>query len=87
MVEHDSFAYPPRCMSRIEAARYLGVSPTLFDSLIEKGTIPRAKKISEGRVIWDRVALDMAVNELPDNQKRGEDDFEAYLQSRRRKSK
>lgn len=62
----DSIAYPPRGMSREEAARYIGVSPSKFDQLIKDRRMPRSKRI-DGRVIWDRLALDAAFSDLPDD--------------------
>ncbi|WP_420406946.1 helix-turn-helix transcriptional regulator [Hoeflea sp.] len=61
----DAIAYPPRGLSRDEAARYVGVSSTKFDDLVTRGDMPKPKRI-DGRVIWDRFALDMAFNELPE---------------------
>ena len=60
----DSIAYPPRGMSREEAARYIGVSPSKFDQLIKDRRMPRCKRI-DGRTIWDRLALDAAFSDLP----------------------
>lgn len=60
----DSLSYPPRGLSREEAARYVGVGTTKFDELVRDRRMPKPKKI-DGRVIWDRVALDLAFNELP----------------------
>jgi len=61
----DPIAYPPRGLSRDEAARYVGVSSTKFDDLVTRGDMPKPKRI-DGRVIWDRFALDMAFNSLPE---------------------
>ncbi|MBX4955575.1 hypothetical protein [Rhizobium lentis] len=56
---HDAIAYPPRGMSREEAARWIGVSTTKFDEMVKDRRMPRPKRV-DGRVIWDRLALDMA---------------------------
>lgn len=61
----DSLHYPPRGLSREEAARYIGVSATKFDQMIAENQMPRPKRLG-GRVVWDRIALDMAFNALPD---------------------
>ncbi|MCI5078244.1 hypothetical protein [Oricola sp.] len=61
----DPIAYPPRGMNRDEAARWIGVSTTKFDELIARNLMPRPKRI-DGRVIWDRYALDAAFTDLPD---------------------
>lgn len=66
----DPRAYPPRGMSREEAARYVGVSPSLFDEMVKDGRMPPPKTINS-RVIWDRYRLDPAFENLPD--KKAED--------------
>jgi len=63
---NDAFAYPPRGLSRDEAARYVGVSPSQFDRLVDGGTLPRPKRLGTGRILWDRIALDIAFGDLPD---------------------
>jgi len=62
----DPIAYAPRGMSREEAARYIGVGTTKFDEMVTDGRMPRAKRV-DGRVVWDRVKLDMAFSDLPDD--------------------
>ncbi|MCP4384894.1 MAG: hypothetical protein GY798_26350 [Hyphomicrobiales bacterium] len=62
----DPIAYPPRGLCRGDAARWIGVSPTKFDELISNGTMPKPKRI-DGRVVWDRYALDAAFTDLPDD--------------------
>jgi predicted DNA-binding transcriptional regulator AlpA len=59
----DPLAYPPRGMSREEAARYIGVGTSKFDQLVADKRMPRPKRI-DGRVIWDRFALDAAFSDL-----------------------
>ena len=61
----DPIAYPPRGLARDEAARYIGVGSTKFDEMVSDGRMPRPKRV-DGRTIWDRVALDMAFTDLPD---------------------
>ena len=56
----------PRGFSRCEAARYIGVSPTLFDEMVVDGRMPRPKRINS-RTVWDRKHLDMAFEALPDD--------------------
>jgi predicted DNA-binding transcriptional regulator AlpA len=60
---------PPRGLSRVEAAAYVGVSPTLFDRMVSERKMPPAKRIG-ARTVWDRLKLDSAFAALPD----GEDD-------------
>ncbi|MGI0527264.1 hypothetical protein [Rhizobium giardinii] len=62
----DQVSYPPRGMSREEAARYVGVGTTKFDDMVARRLMPRPKKI-DGRVIWDRIALDGAFSDLPED--------------------
>jgi predicted DNA-binding transcriptional regulator AlpA len=53
----------PRGLSRVEAARYIGVSPGTFDKLVGEGTMPKPKQIRARRV-WDREAIDLAFANL-----------------------
>lgn len=57
--------YPPRGLSRDEAARYVGVGTTLFDEMVADRRMPKPKTINSRRV-WDRLALDDAFADLPD---------------------
>jgi hypothetical protein len=56
---------PPRGLSRVEAAAYVGVSPSLFDQMVVDGRMPCPKTVN-ARVIWDRLKLDEAFTALPD---------------------
>ena len=60
----DPLSYPPRGLSREEAARYVGVGCTKFDEMIGDRRMPKPRQI-DGRTIWDRVELDIAFSELP----------------------
>ena len=53
----------PRGLSRVQAAEYIGVSPTKFDELVKDGRMPRPKHV-DARTIWDRVQLDEAFSAL-----------------------
>jgi predicted DNA-binding transcriptional regulator AlpA len=57
---------PPtaRGLCRIEAARYVGVSPVKFGELVKDGQMPRPKRIGARRV-WDVRALDLAFDAFP----------------------
>jgi len=60
----DILAYPPRGMSREEAARYIGVGTTKFDEMVADRRMPKPKRV-DGRVLWDRLAIDAAFSDLP----------------------
>jgi predicted DNA-binding transcriptional regulator AlpA len=62
----DSLSYPPRGLSRDEAARYIGVGATKFDEMVADGRMPRPKRV-DGRVIWDRLRIEAAFSDLPDD--------------------
>jgi hypothetical protein len=55
---------PPRGLSRTAAAAYVGVGPTLFDQMVRDRLMPRPIRIYR-RVVWDRLALDVAFAALP----------------------
>lgn len=59
----DSYAYPPRGLSREEAARYVGVGSSFFDTLVADGRMPKPLRVGK-RVIWDRLKLDAAFSDL-----------------------
>ncbi len=54
----------PRGLNRREAATYVGVSTGKFDEMVKDGRMPKPKRV-DGRVIWDRLALDAAFDNLP----------------------
>jgi predicted DNA-binding transcriptional regulator AlpA len=57
--------------NREQSAEYIGVSPTQFDELVADGRMPKPKRI-DGRVVWDRLQLDLAFAALPDADGRGD---------------
>lgn len=57
---------PRRGLRREEAALYIGVSPTKFDEMVKDGRMPRPKAI-DGCKTWDIWKLDIAYDELPDD--------------------
>jgi hypothetical protein len=67
----DFHNYPPRGMSREDAARWIGVSPSKFDEMRKDGRIGPAKLI-DGRKVWDIRSLNQAFEALPDEH--GDDD-------------
>ena len=56
---------PPRGLSRVQAAAYVGISPTLFDQMVADGRMPKPVRIN-ARTVWDRVKLDEAFAALSD---------------------
>ena len=56
---------PRRGLSRQEAARYIGISVTLFDELVAKREMPKPFNI-RSRKLWDIRALDAAIDALVD---------------------
>jgi predicted DNA-binding transcriptional regulator AlpA len=54
---------PPRGLSRVQAAGYIGISPSLFDVAVADGRMPRPVCINSRRV-WDRAKIDEAFDEL-----------------------
>lgn len=61
----DVLSYPPRGLARLNAARYIGVRPALFDQMVSDGRMPGPKKIDELR-IWDRLAIESHLRDRPD---------------------
>lgn len=57
---------PPRGLSRVQAAEYVGLSPTTFDLGVKDGTFPTSRRY-RGRTMWDRQELDRAIDKLPRN--------------------
>jgi excisionase family DNA binding protein len=56
--------FPRRGLSRVEAATYLGISPSKFDELVRDGRMPAPKRI-DSRKVWDIHNLDVAFDALP----------------------
>jgi hypothetical protein len=52
-----TLAFTPRGLRRGAAARYLGISPSLFDRKRKEGEVPSPKVIL-GVTVWDRADLD-----------------------------
>ena len=57
--------FPPRGLSRVDAAEYVGVSATTFDLMVKQGKMPKPFRIF-GRVVWDRKKVDAAIDQLSD---------------------
>jgi predicted DNA-binding transcriptional regulator AlpA len=63
---------PPRGLSRVQSAAYVGVSVTLFDEMVKDGRMPQPVRINS-RVLWDRLQLDEAFAALSDTRSGGDD--------------
>lgn len=61
----DAVSYPPRGMSREEASRYVGVGISKFEEMVADGRMPKPKRI-DGRVVWDRLQIEAAFTDLPE---------------------
>ena len=61
--DHLPPSLAPRGLSRLAAAQYAGMSPSLFDSLVEDGRMPTPFTINR-RKFWDRRKLDLAIDKL-----------------------
>lgn len=72
--------FMPRGLNRVEAARYIGVSPGTFDKLVDDGCMPKAKQIRARRV-WDRLEVDTAFTAMGQGAEDGEEfnDFDHVL--------
>ena len=64
----------PRGLRRVDAARYLGISPSHFDKQVRAGTIPKPLE-RFGVTIWDRTALDGLFGGPPQSANDNDDDY------------
>ena len=71
-------ALEPRGLNRVQAAGYVGVSPSLFDEMVADGRMP-SPKIVNSRRVWDRRELDMCFDALPSKEAR--DPWDCVLSS------
>ena len=55
---------PPRGLSRVQAAAYVGIKPTLFDEMVKDHRMPAPKRFNS-KTVWDRLALDEHFSALP----------------------
>ncbi len=69
---------PPRGLSRVIAAEYIGVSVGKFDEMVADGRMPTPKRI-DARKVWDRMALDSAFTALPADGKADENPWDGML--------
>lgn len=68
-VKPQLLSLAPRGLSRVQAAAYVGVSPSLFDELVKDGRMPKPLRINS-RTIWDRIRLDEAFETILDQESR-----------------
>ena len=61
---HRHQPIPRRGLSRVEAAIYLGCSPSKFDDLRRDGRVGPARLI-DGRKVWDVRELDLVFETFP----------------------
>jgi hypothetical protein len=71
-VEVLPLSLAPRGLSRVQAAAYIGVSPTLFDAMVKDGRMPKPARINARRVGSDKArrrfaALSDAVDDDEDD--------------------
>ena len=66
----------PRGLSRVQSAAYIGVSPSLFDEMVNDGRMPKPTRIN-ARTVWDRIKLDEAFAALSDGDKDLDDGWPA----------
>lgn len=56
----------PFALNRRQAAEFVGVSPTTFDKLVERGHMPKARQFPETRrLFWLRSELEETLRDLP----------------------
>lgn len=67
--------YWPRGMSRLRAAFYVGVTPQSFDRMVTGGSMPKPTFFG-GRNLWDRFAIDKALDDLFGTNSQGEEIIE-----------
>ena len=60
---NDNAPYWPRGLSRPLAAKYIGVSPSLFDQMVKDGRMPQPKRIN-ARLVWDLKSIDLHFDAL-----------------------
>ena len=69
---------PRRGLSRVEAAAYIGVSPSKFDELRKAGRVPPPKTL-DNRLIFTIERLDEFLDALPDENQIDNTDWTAAL--------
>jgi predicted DNA-binding transcriptional regulator AlpA len=62
----------------VRAAQYVGVSVVTFDKLVTDGRMPSPKRV-DTRKIWDKHALDMAFEALPEDEQSKPNEWDVVL--------
>ena len=57
---------PPRGLSRLQSAEYIGVGAGKFDEMVADGRMPKPVRI-DSRTVWDRDKLDAAFAALSED--------------------
>lgn len=65
--ELKALTQPRRGLRRVEAAVYVGISPTKFDEMVKDGRMPKPKKI-DAAAVWDQRRLDLAFEALEEGE-------------------
>lgn len=60
----------PRGLARQAAAEYVGVGLSKFDEMVGDGRMPQPRMVDR-RLVWDRLELDAAFEDLPQRQADG----------------
>jgi predicted DNA-binding transcriptional regulator AlpA len=74
----DDLAYPPRGMRADRAAAYLGMSTSSFLRLVDAGLLPKGVPVG-GMIIWDRLDLDAAFENLKNPEPQSENTMHKIL--------
>lgn len=64
----------PRGLRRVDAAAYLGISPSHFDKQVRSGTAPAPLQLF-GVNVWDRAALDALFGAVPQTANDNDSDY------------
>jgi len=51
-----------RCLSKVQAAAYIGVSPNTFARMVSNNEAPKPIQISQRRLVWDVKQLDALID-------------------------
>jgi predicted DNA-binding transcriptional regulator AlpA len=64
LLTRNCLSLEPLGLNRVQAAAYVGVSPSLFDEMVSDSRMPQPKLINN-RVVWNRKQLEEAFDALP----------------------